>query len=104
MADEGVREALEVELDRPKVFCIAGARPLEAAASLALRLERERPDLLVIAGPGVLLEPGVAAAGAAGTKLAFYGRGRGSRDGSMDLGEDPKGAIERMSGVAREIS
>jgi hypothetical protein len=102
-ADEGVKQALQAELDRFEVFCVAGDRPLEAAASLALLLERERPDLLVIAGPGPLLEPGLAAAGAAGTKLAFYGRGRGSREEATDLGEDPKGAIERVSGVAREI-
>ncbi|MHC4932340.1 MAG: hypothetical protein ACYTGV_09140 [Planctomycetota bacterium] len=101
--DAGLREALEAQLDRPGVSCVAGERPLEAAASLALLLERERPDLLVIAGRGPLLEPGLAAAGVAGTKLAFYGRGRGSADEATDLGENPKEAIERVSGVAREI-
>ena len=78
-------------------------RPLEASAVLALALARERPDLLVVAGSGALGEAGLAAARAAGTKLAFYGPGRGSAEGALDLGEEARGAVAAMSGVAREI-
>ena len=34
----------------------------------------------------------------------FYGAGRGQAEGALDLGEDPQIAVERMTGVAREIA
>jgi hypothetical protein len=83
-ADEASRAALDEKLDRQQVFPVPGDDPLAASAALALLLDRERPDLLVITGPGGLLKPGVAAARAAGTKLAFFGRGRGALDGAME--------------------
>lgn len=78
--------------------------PLEAAARLALVLSAERPDLLVIVGRGGLMAPGIAAARACSSKFAFFGDDRGRDDGGLDLGDDPRGAVERMTGVAREIS
>ncbi len=78
--------------------------PLEAAARLALVLHAERPDLLVVVGDGSLLPSGVAAARACGAKIAFFGAERGSADGGLDLGDDPRAAVELLTGVAREIS
>jgi hypothetical protein len=96
-------EALGEEADHAQRLALEANRPLEASAALALALARERPDLLVVAGSGGLGEAGLAAARAAGTKLAFYGPGRGSAEGALDLGEEARGAVAAMSGVAREI-
>ena len=99
----GLRGQLEETVPRPEVREIAAEDPLEAAAHLALLLSRERPDVLVIAGDGALHKAGVAAARACGTKLAFYGKRRGRGDGALDLGDSARAAVERLTGVAREI-
>ncbi|MHC4547424.1 MAG: hypothetical protein ACYTEZ_01495 [Planctomycetota bacterium] len=99
----GVSAELRRQVERADVREIHTAGPLEAAAHLALLLNRERPDLVVIAGSGGLLEPGIAAARACRAKLAFYGAARGSAMDGRDLGEDPRAAVERLTGVAREI-
>jgi len=99
----GLRSALEESVSRPEVREIPVQDPLEAAARLALLFNRERPDVVVVAGEGMLHRAGVAAARACGTKLAFYGPDRGRADGALDLGENPRLAIERLTGVAREI-
>jgi hypothetical protein len=91
------------EADHAQRLELPGDRPLEASAALALMLARERPDLLVVAGTGALGEAALAAARAAGTKLAFYGPDRGSAEGALDLGEQAREAVAAMSGVAREI-
>lgn len=78
--------------------------PLEAAAHVALALHAERPDLLVVVGAGSLLRAGVAAARACRAKVAFFGAGRGSAEGGLNLGDDPRAAVELLTGVAREIS
>ena len=91
-------------LDRPELRVISAAEPLAAAAELALLLTRERPDLLVVAGSGPLQAPGIAAAGVCATKLAHFGAGRGEDDVALDLGDDPPEAVERLTGVAREIN
>jgi hypothetical protein len=67
--------------------------PIEAAAALALLLDRERPALFLIAGTGPLRDAGTAAARAAGAKLALLD----------DLGADARQAVEKISGVAREL-
>jgi hypothetical protein len=100
---EGLRGALDARVERATVFEVAPEPPLEAAARLALLLHAERPDLLVIAGDGGLRAPALAAARAAGAKVAVYGARRGLVDGAMDLGDEPRGAVGRMTGVAREI-
>lgn len=97
----GLRARVEEAIERAEVREIPADDPLEAAARIALLLSRERPDVLIVAGDGVLHKAGVAAARACGTKLAFYGRGRGKADGALDLGEDPRAAVERLTGVAR---
>jgi len=99
----GLREELEKAVSRPELREVATDDPLEAAARLALVLNRERPDVLVVAGNGVLHDAGVAAARACETKLAFFGRSRGRAEGALDLGDDPRSAVERLTGVAREI-
>ncbi|MFI5402732.1 MAG: hypothetical protein ACHQ1G_07340 [Planctomycetota bacterium] len=99
----GLRGRFEAELQRAEVREIAAEDPLEAAARLALLLSRERPDVLVVTGDGALHKAGVAAARACGTKLAFYGASRGSAEGALDLGESAREAVERLTGVAREI-
>jgi len=99
----GLRAQLEQSVQRPELREVATDDPLEAAASLALLLSRERPDVLVVAGDGILHRAGVAAARVCGTKLAFYGPARGSAEGALDLGADPRSAVERLTGVAREI-
>jgi hypothetical protein len=97
----GLRGQLVEAVPRAEVREIATDDPLEAAARLALLLSRERPDLMVVTGDGLLHEAGVAAARACGTKLAFYGASRGSAEGALDLGADPRAAVERLTGVAR---
>ena len=72
-------------------------------AGLALLLARERPALAVLIGDGDLRAPGVAAAAEAGIRLAFFGNRRGSADGALDLGAEPATALDRLTGVAREI-
>jgi hypothetical protein len=99
----GLRPELELAIERPEVREIPAEDPLEAAARLALLLNRERPDILVVAGDGVLHRAGVAAARACGTKLAFYGAARGRAEGALDLGGSARSAVERLTGVAREI-
>jgi hypothetical protein len=99
----GLRAPLEQAVPRADVREIATEDPLEASARLALLLSRERPDVLVVAGDGILHKAGVAAARACGTKLAFYGASRGSAEGALDLGDSARSAVERLTGVAREI-
>jgi hypothetical protein len=99
----GLRARLEQEIARAEVREIATEDPLEAAARLALLLNRERPDVLIVTGEGFLKKAGAAAARACGTKLAVYGPGRDGVEGAMDLGADPRAAVERLTGVAREI-
>jgi hypothetical protein len=98
-----VRAELEGRVERADVREIP-EEPLEAAARLALVLDGERPDLLVIVGHGGLLASGVAAARACEAKIAFFGARRGSAEAGLDLGDDPRAAIELLTGVAREIS
>ena len=100
-ATSEVAGRLDRELGRSHPLTVPG--PLGAAAALALLLDRERPALLLIAGGGPLRESGVAAAAVVGTKLALFGAGCGTIEDAMDLGDDPRLAIERMTGVAREI-
>jgi hypothetical protein len=99
----GLLPELERGIKEPRVHEIPAEDPLEAAARLALLLNEERPDVLVVAGDGALHKAGVAAARASGTKLAFYGPARGHADGALDLGDTARGAVERLTGVAREI-
>ncbi|MHC4134321.1 MAG: hypothetical protein ACYTDU_09740 [Planctomycetota bacterium] len=98
-----VRAELEGQVERADVREIP-KDPLEAAARLALVLNGERPDLLVIVGHGNLLASGVAAARACAAKFAFFGADRGSAEDGLDLGDDPRTAVEILTGVAREIS
>jgi len=102
-AVRAVMAELEGQVERADVREIP-PDPLEAAARLALFLNGERPDLLVIVGSGSLLASGVAAARACGAKLAFFGTDRGSDGNGRDLGNDPRAAVELLTGVAREIS
>ena len=81
---------------------IATKDPLEAAARLALALEDHRPEIVVLAGDGPLLAPGLAAARACGRPVAFFA-GAAAGDG-LDLGSEPPSAVERLTGVAREFS
>lgn len=99
----GLVAKLTQSVERPEVREIATEDPLEAAARLALLMHKERPDVLVVAGDGVLHKAGVAAARACGTKLAFYGAARGRAEGALDLGDSARMAVERLTGVAREI-
>ena len=102
-AVQPVRIQLEAQVKRADVREIP-PDPLEAAARLALVLSGERPDLLVIVGHGSLLAAGVAAARACAAKFSFFGADRGSAEGGRDLGDDPRAAVELLTGVAREIS
>jgi len=102
-AAPGLLAPLRETVARAEVREVPATEPLEAAARLALLLDRERPELMVVAGLGTLLAPGVAAARACGVKLAFFGHARGEDEGALDLGENPPEAVERLTGVAREI-
>ncbi|MHC4971382.1 MAG: hypothetical protein ACYTG3_03535 [Planctomycetota bacterium] len=103
LAVQAVGAELEGQVERADVREIP-TDPLEAAARLALILNAERPDLLVVVGHGNLLASGVAAARACTIKCAFFGADRGRTDESLDLGDDPRAAVELLTGVAREIS
>jgi hypothetical protein len=103
-----LREKLAKQVERLDFRPVRAASPLEAAAGLALLLNAEKPDIVVVTGRGALLEPGVAAARACGATVAFFGAERGNPDALegdvLDLGDDPHTAVARMTGVAREIS
>lgn len=96
-------EALAAEVDWAKPFAVPAADPLRASAALALLLARERPKLVVVVGDGALLAPGAAAAAEAGVRVAYFGDPRGGAEGAIDLGAEPAAALDRMTGVAREI-
>ena len=96
-------EALRKRIDRAEVSEIEATDPLVAAASITLVLNAERPDLVVCVGAGALAAPTVAAATATKQRLGYYGKGRGQAEGALDLGEDPQIAVDRMTGIAREI-
>jgi hypothetical protein len=73
-----------------------------AAARLALILSRERPAAMVSVGTGELQEAAAAAAIAAGIRFARF-CGNSAAEGEIDLGTDPAIALDRLTGVAREI-
>lgn len=97
----GPSAELEQEGFRVHPLDVRGA--LQAAASLALLIDRERPALVLVTGGGELRDAGLAAAAVAGVKVALFGPGRGQAEDALDLGDDPQVAVERMTGVAREI-
>ena len=77
-------------------------RTAVAAARLALILAKERPSVLVLVGPGPLAEAAAAAAEATDVKIACFGMDEGPK-GALDLGSDADTALDRLTGVAREI-
>jgi hypothetical protein len=99
-----VAETLPDLATRVHLHKLEGAqRDTLAAARLALILAHERPRIMVALGNGALIEPAEAAAQAAGVKFAQFGGGAGARDGALDLGNEPAVALDRLTGVAREI-
>jgi len=78
------------------------ARTAVAAARLALILAKERPSVLVMVGPGALAEAAAAAAEATEVKIACFGMDEAPQ-GALDLGSDAATALDRLTGVAREI-
>ena len=96
-------EALRERIEGAEVREIEAADALVAAAFIALVLNGERPELVVCVGAGALAAPAIAAATAARQRLAFYGADRGQAEGALDLGEDPQIAVDRMTGMAREV-
>jgi len=104
VAPPDVVEALPDRDTRPALHSLPGTeRATLAAAHLALILAKERPRVLVAVGPGPLVEPGEAAALAAGVKFAQFGGGSEVPEGAIDLGDEPATALDRLTGVAREI-
>ena len=103
VATAGVADSLGLEKDLT-VHPVAPSNAPLAAAVMAMLLDRERPALLLIVGRGDLVSAGIAAAEAVGTKLALFGDARGSLEGALDLGVDARLAVDRMTGVARELS
>jgi hypothetical protein len=80
-----------------------GEREALAAARLALVLSKERPMMLVIVGAGQLATAAVAAGQAAEMKIACFGA-EIAPEATLDLGTDAAAAVDRLTGVAREIS
>ena len=97
-------DAFRKELEDADLRSVEAGTPLLLAARLALRIQEQRPDLLVVAGSGELVEPALAAAEAVDVRTAVYGTGRAEVEGALDLGDQPPVAVERMTGVAREIA
>lgn len=104
---------LHVEIDSviyaPEGVSVEGATEIPdsptvpiAAARLALILSRERPVALVSVGTGDLQEAAAAAALAAGVRFARF-CGNEAAEGEIDLGTEPATALDRLTGVAREI-
>jgi len=91
------------QVEHTQARAVPGEDPLRAAASLALLLNTERPAVCVLVGRGELSGSAVAAARETGTKVALFGKERGPIEGDLDLGGDPAGALDRLTGVAREI-
>ncbi|MGQ0614190.1 MAG: hypothetical protein ACT4PV_10680 [Planctomycetaceae bacterium] len=94
---------LAARVARAQITAIPDRGALFAAAALGLAIAEARPDLVVVVGHGELAEPGVAAAAAAGYRLALFGHGRRPAHGAVDLGEDPEQALETMQTLVREI-
>jgi len=97
-----LREALERASERASIRHLEDRSPLLAAASLALLLAEERPEMVVIVGDGPMAAPGLAAARAARRPVGAFGGARIREEGVMDLGDDPAVAVDRLSRVARE--
>lgn len=97
------RDALAREVEPAEVRAVPDRGPLFASAALGLAIEKARPDLVVVVGEGELVAPGVAAAEAAGRRFGFFGCPRAAADGGIDLGDDTEMALQRMTGMAREI-
>ncbi|MHC4939707.1 MAG: hypothetical protein ACYTHK_12110 [Planctomycetota bacterium] len=88
----------------PGAEALDGAdRPTVAAARLALLLARERPAVLVAVGEGPLLDAAAAAAEAADVRFARFAAGEPAHEAEIDLGSEPAAALDRLTGVAREI-
>ena len=88
----------------PDAKTLEGAdRPTVAAARLALLLARERPSVLVAVGEGSLLDAAAAAAEAAEVRFARFAAGKPAHEAELDLGSEPATALDRLTGVAREI-
>jgi len=90
-------------VEHPGAEALPGAdRPTVAAARLALLLARERPAVLVAVGDGPLLDAGAAAAEAAGVRFGRFSA-ESAGEAEIDLGDEPATALDRLTGVAREI-
>ena len=96
-------DAFRKELEDADLRSVEAGTALVLAARLALLIQEQRPDLVVVAGSGELVEPALAAAEAVGIRAAVYGKCRAEVEGALDLGDQPPVAVERMTGVAREI-
>ena len=86
-----------------------GEREALAAARLALVLAKERPMVLVIVGAGSLAGAAAAAAEAADVKIACFGaaaspEAQKAPEGVLDLGSEAAAALDKLTGVAREIN
>jgi hypothetical protein len=103
-ASEAVSRGLSSGLPEAPIALLPDERPLQAAARLAVLLERERPDLLVVVGSGPLAQAAEAAAEASGVPWGRYGADPGDAHATgVELGADAGSAIERITGMAREI-
>jgi len=96
------QDAVQKAITPGRLVALDGADPLEDAARLALLIQRERPDVTVVVGDGPLAGPGAAAARVCDVKMAVYAASE-PVDGAMELGNDAAVAVERLTGVAREI-
>lgn len=101
-APAGSEDKVGKAVDR-EIYVVPATDALLASAALALVATREHPEILLAVGTGALLKPAEAAARAAQLKLAFFGHARGEAGDALDLGDDPARAVERLTGVAREI-
>lgn len=97
------RPGLDSQVERAEIRLLPEGGPLPVAATLAILAHEQRPDLVVIVGTGPLRDAGLAAASAAARPVAFFAGPPTSAEGSMDLGGDPGMAIEKLTGVAREV-
>ncbi len=104
------QEAVQSDEGSAPPIVVSETGPLQLAARLALLFSQERPDAAVIVGPGDLSDAGFAAGAVTGIKMATFGPPaeasdavKGSEAGVLDLGADAAVAVERLTGVAREI-
>ncbi|MEM8885127.1 MAG: hypothetical protein AAGD14_13745 [Planctomycetota bacterium] len=101
LGPKGVSDDAAIELPEEEPLAVRAAR-------LALVLAQQRPVVFVVVGDGAWADAAAAAAIATDVRFAVFGASAAGSLGTagddvLDLGDDPATALDRLTGVAREI-